>query len=42
MKQPILDPRDRAAVMAQLAALARAYTPEWRYEGRRMTRFRTG
>ena len=33
MKQPILDPRDRAAVMAQLAALARAYTPEWRYEG---------
>ena len=33
MRQPILDPRDRAAIMAQLAALARSYTPEWRYEG---------
>ena len=33
MKQPVLDPRDRQAVMAQLAARARAYTPEWRYEG---------
>ena len=33
MKQPILDPRDRAALMAQLTSLARAYTPEWRYEG---------
>lgn len=33
MKQPVLDPRDRAAIMAQLAARARAYTPEWRYEG---------
>lgn len=33
MRQPVLDPRDREAVMAQLAARARAYTPEWRYEG---------
>ena len=33
MKQPVLDPRDREAVRAQLAARARAYTPEWRYEG---------
>ena len=33
MRQPVLDPRDRAAIMAQLAARARAYTPEWRYEG---------
>ena len=33
MKQPILDPRDRGDIMAQLAAHARSYTPEWRYEG---------
>ena len=33
MKQPVLDPRDRAAIMAQLAQRARAYAPEWRYEG---------
>lgn len=30
---PILDPRQRADIMAQLAAHAREYTPEWRYEG---------
>ena len=33
MRLPVLDPRDREAVMAQVAARARAYTPEWRYEG---------
>ena len=33
MRRPVLDPRDREAVMAQLAQRARAYTPEWRYEG---------
>ena len=33
MRQPVLDPRDREAIMARLAALARSYTPEWRYEG---------
>ena len=33
MRQPVLDPRDREAVMSQIAARARAYTPEWRYEG---------
>ena len=33
MKQPVLDPRDRRAIMAQVAAHARSYTPEWRYEG---------
>lgn len=33
MRLPVLDPRDRETVMAQLAARARAYTPEWRYEG---------
>ena len=33
MRQPVLDPRDRAAVMAQLADHARSYTPEWHYEG---------
>ena len=33
MKQPVLDPRDRGAIMKRLAALARAYTPEWRWEG---------
>lgn len=33
MRQPVLDPRDRAAILAQLAARARSYTPEWRYEG---------
>ena len=33
MKQPVLDPRDRGDIMAQLAAHAAAYTPEWRYEG---------
>lgn len=33
MKQPVLDPRDREAILAQLAYRARAYAPEWRYEG---------
>ena len=33
MKQPVLDPRDRGDIMAQLAAHASSYTPEWRYEG---------
>ena len=33
MRQPVLDPRDREAILAQLASRARAYTPEWRYEG---------
>ena len=32
MRQPVLDPRDRGDILAQLAARARAYTPEWRYE----------
>lgn len=32
MRQPVLDPRRRADIMAQLAAHAKAYTPEWRYE----------
>lgn len=30
---PVLDPRQRSDLMAQLAAHAREYTPEWRYEG---------
>ena len=30
---PVLDPRSRADLMAELAAHARSYTPEWRYEG---------
>lgn len=30
---PILDPRQRSDLMEQLAAHAREYTPEWRYEG---------
>ena len=33
MKQPVLDPRNREDIMARLAVLARAYTPQWRYEG---------
>lgn len=34
MKQPlVLDGRDRADIMAEIAAHAREYTPEWRYEG---------
>ena len=33
MKKPVLDPRSREDIMAQLAAHAREYTPEWRYEG---------
>ena len=33
MTQPVLDPRDREAILARLADLARAYTPEWRWEG---------
>lgn len=33
MNTPILDPRDLDAIMAQVAAHARQYTPEWRYEG---------
>ena len=32
MKHPVLDPRDLDAIRAQVAALARSYTPEWRYE----------
>lgn len=32
MTKPVLDSRDREAIMAQLAARARAYTPQWRYE----------
>lgn len=31
--RPVLDSRRRSDVMAQLAAHAREYTPEWRYEG---------
>ena len=33
MREPVLDPRNREAIMARLAALARAYAPQWRYEG---------
>lgn len=33
MKQPVLDPRSREDIMAQLASRASSYTPEWRYEG---------
>lgn len=33
MKKPVLDARSREDLMAQLAAHAREYTPEWRYEG---------
>ena len=33
MQEPVLDPRSRADLMAELAAHAREYTPEWRYEG---------
>ncbi len=32
---PVLDPRSREEIMAQLAAHARSYTPEWRYQGDR-------
>lgn len=32
---PVLDSRQRADIMAELAAHAREYTPEWRYEGAR-------
>ncbi len=34
-KGPVLDPRRREDIMDQLAALARSYTPEWRYQGDR-------
>ena len=33
MKQPVLDPRSRGDIMAQLANHASSYTPDWRYEG---------
>ncbi len=33
MKEPVLDPRDRREILSQVAARARSYTPEWRYEG---------
>lgn len=33
MKPPVLDPRTLAALRQQVAALAAAYTPEWRFEG---------
>lgn len=32
MNAPVLDPRSLQDIMAQVAALARQYTPEWRYE----------
>ena len=32
MKHPVLDPRDLEAIRAQVARLARSYTPEWRFE----------
>lgn len=32
MRTPILDPRDLNAIMAEIAAHAAQYTPEWRYE----------
>ncbi len=32
-QKPVLDPRSRAELMDELAAHAREYTPEWRYEG---------
>ena len=33
MKRPLLDPRSPEAIRAQIHALAKSYTPEWRYEG---------
>lgn len=33
MKKPVLDPRQMDDLRAQVKRLARAYTPEWRYEG---------
>ncbi len=33
MNPPVMDPRSRQALMAEVAAHARQYTPEWRYEG---------
>ncbi len=33
MNPPILDPRSQQDLMAEVAAHARQYTPEWRYEG---------
>ena len=33
MNRPQLDPRTPEAIRGQLRALARSYTPEWRYEG---------
>jgi len=33
MNRPLLDPRTPATIREQLRALARSYTPEWRYEG---------
>ncbi|MBO4913989.1 MAG: hypothetical protein J5449_02180, partial [Oscillospiraceae bacterium] len=33
MKLPMLDPRSRDDIRAQLEVLAKSYTPEWRCEG---------
>lgn len=33
MNPPVLDPRSQQELMAEVAAHARQYTPEWRYEG---------
>ena len=33
MNRPLLDPRSPEAIREQVRALARSYTPEWRYEG---------
>ena len=33
MNRPLLDPRSPEAIREQVRALARSYTPEWRFEG---------
>ncbi len=33
MKRPLLDPRSPETIREQIRALAKSYTPEWRYEG---------
>ncbi len=33
MNRPLLDPRSPETIREQLRALAKSYTPEWRYEG---------
>ena len=33
MNRPLLDPRSPETIREQIRALARSYTPEWRYEG---------